>query len=58
MSIKNTQDHVEQICQQGCTFAKQQIKLLIDSSDPQQQEILEELKSLMAVYDDKDCRQS
>jgi len=61
---KRTQDYLEQICEQGCATVHQEIELLEHSqpsallkgmSQTQQQEILKELKSIMAVYDNKGC---
>ncbi len=67
MPSKKTQDYVEQICQQGCNAVRQYIES-IESATPsrpselfaqadktQQREILKELKTIMAVYDNKDC---
>ena len=62
---------IEKICQQGCTVVRQHIETLInleqqDLSKPlptllqktnksQQKEILNELLTIMAVYDNSDC---
>ncbi len=67
MLSKKNQDYIEQICQQGCNVVRQHIELLeqaaaghapelLQETDKmQQQEILKELKAIMAVYDNKDC---
>jgi len=61
------QDYIEHICQQGCSVVRLHIESLehATSNPPvelpqgmdktQQQEILKELKAIMAVYDNKDC---
>lgn len=63
-------DLVERICEQGCTVVRQHIetlinaeknnaidlpKLLTQTNKVQQKQILDELISVMAVYDNKDC---
>ncbi|VAW97146.1 hypothetical protein MNBD_GAMMA23-1283 [hydrothermal vent metagenome] len=67
MPNAKTHDYVEQICQQGCDIVRQHIEaleqatpspsleLLQGLNKAQQQEILKELKAIMAVYDNKDC---
>jgi len=67
MPNTKTHDYIEQICQQGCGIVRQHIealeqatpnqplKLLQGINKTQQQEILRELKAIMAVYDNKDC---
>lgn len=67
MLSKKNQDYIEQICQQGCDIVRQHIEsleqamsnntteLLQKTNKTQQQEILKELKAIMAVYDNKDC---
>jgi len=69
-SDQNIQSTIETICEQGCTIVRQTMEsiesnqtsgsahisdLLEDTTEAQQQKILEELKTIMAVYDDKDC---
>ena len=71
-SGQNIQKTIETICAQGCTIVRQTIEsiesnqtshsthisdLLEETTDTQQQEILEELKTIMAVYDNKDCNE-
>jgi len=69
----DTQDLIERICTQGCTTTRQYIEQLINhekklstslpdllkqTSKIQQKEILDELITIMAVYDNKDCDQN
>lgn len=63
-------DLVERICEQGCTVVRQHIEILINNekdnsvslprvlaqtNKAQQKMILDELMTIMAVYDNKDC---
>ena len=69
-STPDIQELIEKICIQGCTITRQYIenlinfekvntkplpKLLNETSNAQQKEILDELINIMAVYDNKDC---
>ena len=66
----DTQELIERICEQGCTVVRQHIEALINieknhsiklpkllqtTNHTQQKKILDELITIMAVYDNKDC---
>ena len=69
--IHDAAELIEFICQQGCTVVRKHIEILIHSEQnsnasplpeifqqtnkEQQKKILDELITIMAVYDNKDC---